>query len=111
MSSSSFTRRLTVAFTTKRPPAKIAGKQGEPVAHLVDVDLRCAPLDPADGDTAREVREQLGRAVRLLESFTTDLDIIEGDTLEAGGRAYPVRRVERWDWRGAPFLRLILEEL
>jgi hypothetical protein len=109
--SHSFTRLLTIPFTTLRPPPKVNKQQGESVPHLVAETLRCAPLDPVDADTARHMREQLGRAMRLLETYTPELDIADGDVLEANSRAYPVRRVERWDWRGTTFLRLLLEEL
>jgi hypothetical protein len=107
----SFTRSLTTAFTTKRPPAKVAGRQGAAEPHLVADDLRCAPLDPANSATTKTMRELLDRKVWILETYTTDLDIAEGDTLTAGGRDYPIRRVERWAWRGATYLRLLLEEL
>jgi hypothetical protein len=78
---------------------------------LVAGDLRCAPLDPADGATTKLLREQLERQVRIFETYTPDLDIVDGDTLTVDGREYPVRRVERWRWRTSWYLRLLVEDL
>ena len=104
-------RFLTTPFTTLRPPPKSGGKQGAPVPYLVDATLRCTPPDPAvDEVTTRTLVEQLGRDVRLLQCFVTDLDVAEGDVLIARGMAYPVRRSDRWDWRGTLYRRLIVED-
>lgn len=106
-------RFLTVPFTTKRPPAKVAGKQGPAVAHLVDPAQRCAPLDPAENNTVQLVRRaELDRQVDILETYTPELDILDGDLLVVDNVEHPIRRVQRWTWRGSEvFLRLIVERL
>lgn len=108
---SSFDRQRTVPFTTRRPPARVGGRQGAPVDHLTSATLRCTPLDPADADTTRRAREQLGRDVDLRETYTAAFDIIAGDVLVVAGREYPIYRAESWDWRGTPYLRLLVEAL
>lgn len=106
-----FDRARTIAYTTKRRPAKVAGRQDAPVPYLVSDSLRCTPLDPADTDMQRRMREQLERAVTILEAYTDDRDIADGDVLSVTGQDYPIRRVERWVWRGTVYLRLLLEEV
>ena len=106
-------RFLTIPFSTKRFPAKVAGRQGEAVPHLVADGLYCAPLDPAENNTVQLVqRPELDRQVDILETYTPELDILEGDLLVVDGVEYPIRRMQRWHWRGSEvFLRLIVERL
>lgn len=113
-SSLSFQRLATVAYTTKRQPAVTGGKRGAPTPHLVDPGLRCTPLDPADpGGKGEFVQRLITEAtVQLLEcAVDAGLDIRAGDVLVVGARELQIRAVARWEWRGAEYLSLILEEL
>lgn len=116
MSSASFRRMATVAFTTKRSPAMSASGRGEPAAHLTSDALRCLPLDPADSQQARDLafrlRQETNAPIELLQTYVdADLDILEGDVLVVGGREYPVRNVGDWTWRGSSFLALLVEDI
>lgn len=110
--SSSFARKCTVTAATKRSPSLTAGKRGEPVPHLAS--LRCTPLDPTDQQARDDVyrrRPQLQSSASLLETFTAETDFREGDLLIVNGQEYPIRIVNVWEWRGATFRHLIVEEL
>ena len=108
-------RFLVVEASTKRSPAIASGKRGTPVVHLPS--FLCTPLDPADGDTSRDlafrVHGATGQPFRVLQTFVaSDLDIIEGDVLVVGTREYPIRGVHVWPWRrGQTYLKLLLEEV
>lgn len=116
MSSASFRRFATVAFTTKRSPAMSSSGRGEPAAHLTSDTLRCTPLDPADSQQARDLafrlRQETGAPIELLQTFCdADLDILEGDVLVVGSLEYPVRDVGDWTWRGSNYLALLVEDI
>lgn len=111
----SFAKVATVSASTKRPPAPLAGKRGEPVAHLPS--FNCTPLDPVSATSGAwakvEKRAGLETPLELLETFVdgADYDIREGDVLIVADREYPIRAVADWTWRGDRYLHLIVEEL
>lgn len=112
MTSASFTRMATVTASTKRSPALTSGQRGEPVAQINN--LACTPLDPAEDQRARDLafrlRQVLDSPIMLLQTFVdVSLDIVEGDVLVVLTEEYPVRGVDRWEWRGGRYLRLLLE--
>lgn len=69
-STRSLARLSTVDAATLRPPALVAGKRGDPAAHLYG--LKCTPLDPVDA----EVRQRLAleTAHELLQTFVASED-------------------------------------
>ncbi len=97
----------TVEASTKRTPAISGGKRGAPVTQVAS--LRCTPLDPVDA----ELRQRLGLStpMELLQVFTAETDVREGDVLVVGSTEYPIRACEEWTWRGSAFRRLVVEEL
>jgi len=110
---SSFGRLATVTASTKRPPALLNGKRGEPETEIAT--LSCTPLDPAEDQKARDLalrlRQVLDGPFELLNTFVdASLDIVEGDVLVVAGVEYPVRGVDTWAWRGRNYLRLLLEQ-
>lgn len=112
----SFRRRLTTPFTTKRRSSLGPGRTGPYEPHLIDAAQRCTPIDPADGDAAREVALRLSEALkapyRIYECFVSgDVDIAEGDLLCSSGREYPIRQINRWEWRSGVYLHLLFEGL
>lgn len=100
-------RFLTVTADVKRSPPLSSGRRGEPEYHLRDI--RCAPLDPVDS----EIRERLGLDTphEVLQTFTEDHPIQEGDILIVWGESYPIRSVGDWGWRKTKYLHLVIEEL
>lgn len=109
MSSIAFTRLASVSASTKRLPAAdvngIIGSPSEQVASLV-----CTPLDPVDS----ELRQRLGidSPHELLQTFTEETGILEGDIFVVSGTEYPVKSCAEWtDFRGDTYLHLILEHL
>jgi hypothetical protein len=112
--SASFRRIATVPFTTKRPPASVAGKRAVPAPYLTSATLRCTPLEPADPGGKGEILERLitESTVQLLETYADGaLDMRLGDILVVDGRDYPIRGVGAWAWRGSRFHALIVEDL
>lgn len=111
---SSFSRMANVTAATKRPPALDAnGQRGEPASNIAS--LSCTPLDPADGEQARDLAIRLSRVlespIQILQTFVdASLDIVEGDVLVVSSREYPIRGVNNWSWRGARYLHLLLED-
>lgn len=114
--SASFRRLLRVPFTTKRAPDLGPGRYGEPEIHLAGDHLRCTPIDPADGQAARELslrlKDILDGPYRIVESFVSaDHDIQLGDILIARGREYTVRQINRWEWdEDEVYLHLLFED-
>lgn len=100
-------RFLTVTASTKRAPVISGGKRGAPAANVTS--LTCTPLDPLE----TELRQRLALSTphELLQSFTQETDIKEGDLLVVAGTDYPIRWVGEWTWRGASFRHLVLEDL
>jgi hypothetical protein len=103
----SMTRMLTVTASTKRAPALSAGKRGTPVLQVGA--LTCTPLDPVDPELRQ--RLALNTPHELLQTFTAETEIQEGDLLVVGSKEFPIRSVAEWEWRGTTFARLILEDL
>jgi hypothetical protein len=102
---------MTLTVSTRRAQI-VDKKRGDPVDYLSD--LRCTPLDPANGEYARDValrlREVLKGPFVLMETFLEGQpDIVEGDHLVVDGMAYPVRSVDVWTWRASAFTHLMLE--
>lgn len=100
-------RFLTVTASTKRAPALSSGKRGAPAAHVTS--LKCTPLDPVEPDLRK--RMALETPHELLQTFTNETDIVEGDILVAASVDYPIRSCAEWTWRGTTFRHLILEDL
>lgn len=100
-------RFLTVTAATKRAPAMAGGKRGGPVAQVMS--MRCAPLDPVDP----ELRQRLALSTphELLQTFTAETDIAQGDLLVVSGVEYPIRSCAEWAWRGTTFRHLVVEDL
>jgi hypothetical protein len=104
---SGFSRMATVTASTKRAPAISGGKRGAPATQVAA--LRCTPLDPVDPELHQQVA--LGTPMELLQTFTAETDIREGDVLVVGSTEYPIRACEEWTWRGGAYRRLVVEEL
>lgn len=101
-------RFLTVTASTKRAPAVASGKRGTPTTQVAS--LRCTPLDPVDA----ELRQRLALSTphELLQTFTAETNIVEGDILTVGGTDYPIRACGEWTWRpGQVFRHLVVEDL
>lgn len=63
-------RLVTVAASTKRPPAVVAGKRGAPTTLLASV--KCTPLDPVDPEIQQ--RLALETPHELLETYVNGGD-------------------------------------
>jgi hypothetical protein len=97
MSDFSFSLLATKTATTKRTPAMVGNKRGAPAANLADV--KCTPPDPVDAETMR--RLNLNTPAQLKQCFVdATYDIIEGDEITIDAIAYPIRKVEPYDWLG-----------
>lgn len=109
----SFSRMATVMAATRRSPDLDSdGQRGEPEPYLAGIP--CTPLDPAEDQQARDLafrlRQELNSPITLLQTFVDSAaDIGEGDVLVVDLVEYPVRGVDRWEWRGSRYLRLLLE--
>jgi hypothetical protein len=104
---SSFTRMMTVTASTKRSPTVSSGKRGTMATRVSS--LACTPLDPVDPDIRQ--RLALETPCELLQVFTAETDIVEGDVLTIGSTDYPIRSVAEWTWKDTSFLHLVLEDL
>ena len=100
-------RFLTVTASTKRAPTITGGKRGAAAAKITS--LTCTPLDPLE--TELRQRLALNTPHELLQSFTKETDIREGDILVVSSEEYPIRWVGEWSWRGSSFRHLVLEDL
>lgn len=107
--SRSFTKMMSVTTaTTKRLPAVASGLIGAPVANVAS--MTCLPLDPVDPEL--RARLALDTPHELLQTFTDETDILEGDILVLSGVEYPIKSVAEWtDFNGDTYLHLILEHL
>ena len=109
MSSIGFTRLASVTASTKRLPVEdgdgLIGAPSENVASLA-----CTPLDPVDPEL--RARLALDTPHELLQTFTEETDILEGDILVVAAVEYPIKSVAEWaDFRGATYVHIILEHL
>lgn len=85
-----------VTASTKRDPAIVDGKIGDPEAHLSSVKIfALAPLD----QQTRVLLNLTAYAGELWQTFTRETDIREGDILTVNSTDYPVRAVGDWPWR------------
>ena len=109
MSSIGFTRMMTVSASTKREPVEdVNGIIGDQVVSVGA--MTCTPLDPVDPELRK--RLALDTPHELLQTFTEETDILEGDILVVGSVEYPVKSVAEWtEFRGDTFLHLIIEHL
>jgi hypothetical protein len=106
--STSFDKLASVTASTKRSPSVSGGKRAAPVTNLTGVAVW--PLTVVDAEIA--YRLNLEAPHELLQTFTEEDDIQEGDFLVVGSDEYPVRAVADWPWRpGDKRLVLILEQL
>ena len=104
----SFSKMATVTASTKRPPTISGGKRGSADTNISS--LSCLPLDPLDPDIANLFGIETPH--ELLQTFVDNgLDIRENDVLVVSSVEYKIRAVAEWDWRGADFLHLTLEEI
>ncbi|MFZ6029955.1 MAG: hypothetical protein ACOYYS_19755 [Chloroflexota bacterium] len=108
MTSLAFRRQLTVHASTKRSPI-VNGQRSEPTAAAGLQDLLVTPLMPASDGTLR--RMALETPTRLLEAYTEQHDVRDGDVLVVGNREYPIKAVFTWDWHGEETLHLVVEDL
>lgn len=101
-------RLASVTASTKRSPAMVGGKRGDPVVKIAS--LRCTPLDPVSAELS--LRPGTNAPVEVLQTYVHgDLDIREGDILVVDEREYQIRACEEWQWRRSAFRRLIVEEV
>ena len=103
----SMARFLTVTASTKRAPAISSGKRGTPTTNVSS--LKCTPLDPVEP----EVRQRLALNTphELMETFTLETDIREGDLLVVSSTEYPIRTCAEWVWGSETFRHLVVEDL
>ena len=106
--SGSFALLATVTASTKRAPAPSSGKTGVAVTNIAS--LKCTPLDPISAELRN--RLQIKTAYELLQTFVDNgADVREGDQLVVGSKTYPIRAVADWEFLGADYRVLILEDL
>lgn len=101
------TRFLTVTAATKRAPVLASGKRGAPAVQVAS--LKCTPLDPVDPELRQ--RLALDTPHEVLQTFTQETNIFEGDLLTVAGVDYPIRSCAEWTWQGTTFRHLVLENL
>lgn len=101
----SFNRLTTVTADTKRR----ADPRNAPTVNLQNIKI--TPLMPVDKSIA--FRMGLETPHELLQAFTSETDIREGDYLVIGAAEYPVKAVGSWAWRpdGGERLVVLVEEL
>jgi hypothetical protein len=106
---SSFSLLASVTASTKRPPAVASGKRGAAAEQVASLSIW--PLAPVSPEIAH--RLGLETAHELLQTFTTETDVLEGDILTVSSVDYPIRAVADWNWRptGGKKLVLIVEQL
>lgn len=109
MTSIGFTRLMSVTGSTKRlPAADVNGIVGSPVTNIAS--LTCTPLDPVDREML--TRLAIDTPYEVLQTFTEETDITEGDILVVSSVDYPVKAVSTWaDFRGDTFLHVVVEDL
>lgn len=108
MRASSFSKLATVTASTKRAPSPVNGKTGVATTNIAS--LQCTPIDPIDPELRQRV--QIKTAYELVETFVDNgLDILPGDELVVGSKTYPIRAVADWEFLGAPFRALVMEDL
>lgn len=120
----------TATYSTKRSPAKVSGKTGEPVTNLEGVKFTTImPLTPGDTTVNRPVQSAnkavSGRVKQFWiaaaesqehtdSSVTVDQvpDIIERDKLVANGKSYTVRDAQHWPATSSTlaYIYLLIEE-
>jgi hypothetical protein len=108
--SSSFEHMAVVTASTKRTPAVVGGKRGQPVTNVAS--LACTPLDPIDSET--RARLGLDSPAIILETYVDlGVDIVYGDILVVGAQEYPVKIVEDWYWPpdATSYRRLFVEKV
>ncbi len=120
----------TATYSTKRSPAKVAGKTGTSVTHLTGVKM--LPIMPlAAGETSVNIaprspnKATAGRIQDFIITFaeyqthtdggspvTQVPDIIEKDVLVADGKNYKVRDVDNWPATTSTlaYIRIMVEE-
>jgi hypothetical protein len=103
----SMSRFLTVMASTKRSPAVSDGKRLAPVTQVAA--LWCMPLDPVDPELRQ--RLILNTPHELLQTFTEETDIRQGDLLVVGTAEYPIRSSAEWTWGANAFRHLVVEDL
>lgn len=127
---SGLTKMATATYSTKRNPAKVAGKTGAAVTNLTGVKF--VPLMPlVQGETTvnqppRSAKKALSGRIRdywiTYAEFQTHTDssvevtqipdIIEGDILVVGSTNYKVRGVDNWPATTAflAYIHVMVEE-
>lgn len=105
--STAFAHHATLSASTKRATVS-SGKRASPTTNLTGI--ACTPLDVVEDEVAR--RAGLETPHTLLQTFIdAGLDVRAGDLLVVGSQEYPIRAAAAWEWRGASYLHLIVEEL
>lgn len=101
----SFARQASVTASTKRR----SDPRSAPTTHLSSVAI--VPLTPADPKIA--FRLGIETPYEMLQTFTEEADIQEGDYLVIGSAEYPVKAVGDYPWRptGGKRLVVLVEEL
>ncbi len=107
--SPSFDLLASVTASTKRSPAIVDGKIGDPEAHLPGVKIY--PLAPLD-DQVRVMLNLTAVVAELWQTFTLETDIREGDVLTVSSKDYHIKAVGDWPWRpsGADRVVIAVEE-
>jgi hypothetical protein len=103
----SFARFATVTASTKRNPAAVGGKVGAAVAHLTG--LAVLPVLPAGKGIVERYLLKSPRKSYVTYTQGTP-DVLEGDTLTAGGVEYKVIASEVWQ-DSQDFLEIVLEKV
>lgn len=97
----------TQSASTKRTTVT-GGKSAAPTENLDH--LKITPLQPVDADLLQRV--QIDTPHELLQTFTEESDIKEGDILVVSGADHPVRSVANWTFDSdTTYLHLIVEDL
>ena len=107
MPSISFSRMARATAAIKRADTAAGGSLAT-VSGLGSV--ACVPLAPVRPNALDvDSRQRLGG--ELLSTIVEgNLDIKVGDVLEVSGVQYPVRSVDKWPWRSAWFMTIIVED-
>lgn len=108
MSDPSFAAMATVTASTKRNPAAVDGKIGEPETYLTALNI--VPLMPISPEVAETLALSSPREAKSTFVEST-IDIVEGDRLVVEANEYVVRAVGEWTGADADFREVVVEEL
>ena len=107
MTTASMARFCSTTASTKRSPAAVSGKIGEPETEISRLSI--SPLMPLDPEL--QIKYEIRSPRVAYQTFTDGSPDVEmGDILVVSGTEYPIRAVAKWPTDNS-FLMLIVEEI